>query len=39
MNTAIDRLHPLSNDELNHIHAATLDILENTGMCFESEEA
>jgi trimethylamine:corrinoid methyltransferase-like protein len=39
MNSAIDKLYPLSNDELNQIHAATLDILENTAMCFESEEA
>lgn len=39
MNTAIDRLQPLSSDQLNQIHSATLDILGTTGMCFESEEA
>ncbi len=39
MNTAIDRLQPLSTDQLNQIHSATLDILGTTGMCFESEEA
>lgn len=39
MNTAIDRLQPLSSDELSKVHAATLDILGDTGMCFESEEA
>jgi trimethylamine--corrinoid protein Co-methyltransferase len=39
MNTVIDRLQPLSKDKINKIHAATLDILGNTGMRFESEEA
>jgi trimethylamine--corrinoid protein Co-methyltransferase len=39
MNTAVDRLHFLSKDELYKVHTATLDILENTGMRFESEEA
>ena len=39
MNTVIDRLQPLGRDDLNKIHDATLDILGNTGMRFESEEA
>ena len=38
MNTAIDRLQPLSTDQLNKVHSATIDILGTTGMCFESEE-
>ena len=39
MNTVIDRLQPLTIDDLNKVDAATLDILGNTGMCFESKEA
>lgn len=34
-----DRLQPLQQSELNQLHAATIDILKNTGMCFESGKA
>ncbi|MBT4286050.1 MAG: hypothetical protein HOD92_01840 [Deltaproteobacteria bacterium] len=39
MNTNYDRLKSLNPDELNQLHAATIDILKTTGMCFESEKA
>jgi trimethylamine---corrinoid protein Co-methyltransferase len=35
----IDRFQTLTNDELTQIHTASMDILLNTGICFNSEQA
>lgn len=39
MSLIFDRLQPLSARDLNKIHSATVDILGDTGMAFESERA
>lgn len=39
MSTSYDRLHPLSARDLNKIHCATVDILENVGVAFDSQKA
>jgi trimethylamine---corrinoid protein Co-methyltransferase len=38
MNKMIDRFQTLTNDELIQIHNASMDILLNTGICFNSEQ-
>ena len=35
----IDRLQTLTHEELTQIHEASMDILKNTGICFNSEAA
>ncbi len=39
MNTSYDRLQPLSARDLNKIHCATVDILGNVGIAFDSPKA
>lgn len=39
METRFDRKQPLSERDLNRIHSATVDVLKNVGMVFDSDRA